>query len=195
MIYEAVYMTSNWLFAFEYFSIAQAMPLAIKGLQQKPSNKLKLLKIVGLVLELSVAFLSGPFIFLQLYGIYKHEDVYLIKLICAVLNFSITILELASGGLILFSVFKIRRYIKKGLKLYQINEKNVALHAAAFSIYVVALLAQSFFFAAAEFLTGHKIIYMCSSIVCNFLNFVSQLLLCSILFLLGKPKEMPLLAK
>lgn len=190
MIYQACFNTSQWLFAFEYFSIALAMPLAIKGLQPKPSKRLKILKIVGLVLNLAVAFLIGLFLFLQLYGDYRQKDVHLYELICVVLNVTVTILELASGGFILFSVFTIRRFIKKGLQPYQLNERNLALHAAAFSFYTVGLIAQTCFFAAL-LVKGSLVVYLCSSIVTNFLNYVSQLLLCSILFNLGKPLEMP----
>lgn len=130
--------------------------------------------------------------FLQLYGDYGHKDVYWYKLICAVLNVIVTFLQLASGGFILFSVFTIRRFIKKGLRPYQLNEQNLALHAVAFSLYTVGLIAQTCFFAA-FLLRGSLTVYLCSDIITNFLNYVSQLLLCSILFHLGKPIDIPTL--
>lgn len=85
--------------------------------------------------------MSGVCLFLQLDGEYHHKDVYNFKVACALLSIVGTLLQLMSGCFILFSVFTIRRLIKKGLRPYALNERNLALHAAAFLLYSVGLIA------------------------------------------------------
>jgi hypothetical protein len=112
---------------------------------------------------------------------------------CNILNFAI---QIVSGVFILFAVFAINKIMKKGLKPSQIDSKNMALHTGAFSLYLFGLVIDSIFFINYMLIKGTYKAYQNFIIVqaiSNFFNFLSQLILCKILYDLGKP--MPKRAK
>lgn len=92
-----------------------------------------------------------------------------------------------SGIIILYSVFKIRQFIKGGLESNQINERNIMLHAAAFLLYLSSLIAK-YVLLRIE-VKHHDPLSWCilAGIITNVFNFVGQLLLCKILYQFGKP--------
>ena len=64
-----------------------------------------------------------------------------------------TALEIMSGIFILYSVYSIRKYIRKGLKPQQINQTNLALHSGAFLLYILSLPVDDTF----EFIWMHRL--------------------------------------
>ena len=140
VIYQACYGISQWLFAFEYFKISYMMPLAVQGLEQKPDWKLNALNLAFLLLNLATAVLNGIFLFITNYRKFQGKDVGVFKVITTILLILGTLLELTSNCFVLYSVFSISRYIKKGLRPYYLNQRNILLHAVAFSLYSVALI-------------------------------------------------------
>jgi hypothetical protein len=59
---------------------------------------------------------------------------------------ALTFIQVVSEVLILYAVFNIRKYIKKGLKTSQINEQNLLVHATAFLLFTLALIVEDIFF-------------------------------------------------
>ena len=48
------------------------------------------------------------------------------------------ILQTMSGVFLLYAVYMIRKFLKKGIKSEQINERTLALHAFAFGLYMIS---------------------------------------------------------
>lgn len=67
--FEACFGCAHWLLAFEYFSIAKLMPLALKGrtISDEKARKYKLVKISFLVANVLVAAAEGIFEWLATY--------------------------------------------------------------------------------------------------------------------------------
>jgi hypothetical protein len=140
------------------------------------------------MLNLAAAFLNGFFLFLNDYKRFKGRSYSAFQICTTILIFVGTILEMISNCLVLYAVVTIRHYIQKGLKSYQLNERNVLLHALAFSVYSVSTVIQTCFLLI--YTTGGSLRnYIVICFITNFINYISLLLLCYILCQLGKPQE------
>jgi len=58
---------------------------------------------------------------------------------------AVLFLQIIIGFVILYAVFSIRSFIKKGLRISSINERNLIWHAAAFALYTAALIVEAVF--------------------------------------------------
>ena len=101
------------------------------------------------------------------------------------------LLEIVSGIFILYAVFRIRKYIKKGVKPSQIDWGNLTLHASAFFFYTIALFINNIFeviyFYSSQNIEKAFKNYLIADLVSNIINFIAQLLLCKIIYQFGKP--------
>ena len=96
----------------------------------------------------NVAFLVAAALFLYLDNnfYYHHKENYYFAWSFTYLTVVNVLLQIISGIFILYAVAKIRKVMLKGLKTQQINEKNLALHAATFVLYLLAISVDAVFF-------------------------------------------------
>ena len=197
-IYNACFGTAHWLLASEYFSIARIMPAALKGIQVTASQKRNyyILKVSVLALNVLASLLVGIFMFCAYYFIYKKDKGEGDRAITAQswCLWIYSILEIVSGFFILYAVFEIRKYIKKGVKPSQINWRNLTLHATAFLLYTISLCIDNvfqviYYYSSPTNTQKSFENYLIADLVSNVFNFVGQLLLCKIFYQFGKPNE------
>jgi hypothetical protein len=100
-------------------------------------------------------------------------------------------MQLISAFLLLYAVFTIRKYIKKGLKADQINEKNMILHAASFFLLGVGLVVENVYYIIANVQNTSAAYahYIESVAIGGIINFTGQLLLCKIFSQFGQPLQ------
>lgn len=87
--------------------------------------------------------------------------------------------------------------MRKGLKASQINEKNLALHAIAFLLYIGSLILDEIYFFRYNWAGEHNFAkvptfylqYIRVQAASMVINFVGQLMLCKIFFDFSKPME------
>ena len=46
----------------------------------------------------------------------------------------------------MFAIYKIKSVLRKGLKSSQINEQNLMIHGVCFSLYLVGLVVDAYFY-------------------------------------------------
>ena len=74
---DSVFLTAHWLFAFEYFSIANSMPLALKGINmaEKTQKIYKIAKWTGLTVYVVVPLALGFIFYFAYLTLYRDNMV------------------------------------------------------------------------------------------------------------------------
>lgn len=148
--YGACFNSAHWLFAYEYFVIAEIMPLVMKQ-HRVPSSKQRCylrLKWTLLVLNIAAPIVAGVFLFIDNFFYYtkRHSQ----SPFAWAYTYSMTVnaaFQIISGLFILYAVYQIGHTMRnKGLKAKDVDTRNLALHAAAFVIYMLALIVDVVFF-------------------------------------------------
>lgn len=194
LCFGVCFNVAHWLFAFEYFVIAQIMPLVIKRCVVPLSTQkyYTRLKQVILVLNILTPIAGAIFLFLDNYFYYtkKHPN----KPYAWAYTYSMTInvtLQVLSGMFILYAVYKIGRTIRKrGLKTKEVNQWNLALHATAFTLYMLALIVDLIYFFNYMYQGAHHTqhakeafkSFVIVLLVSNVFNYLGQLLLIKIFY-------------
>lgn len=120
------------------------MPLALRGIQLAAATKkiFKIVKYSGVVIYVLLAICLGLIFYFSFktYSTNNEAKYDSLKSVQNALTFILAVFEVISGFLLLFAVYKIRKYLKKGLKSSQINECNIALHAVCFGLFTLGVI-------------------------------------------------------
>ena len=126
------------------------MPLVMKQLRVPSSKQRCYLRLKWTLLGLNIAapIVAGIFLFIDNFFYYtkRHSQ----TPYAWAYTYSMTVnaaFQIISGLFILYAVYKIGHTMRnKGLKAKDVDSKNLALHAAAFVIYMLALVVDVVFF-------------------------------------------------
>lgn len=107
----------------------------------------EIFKVSMVVLYVLTCLLLGIFMFLQFYDIQHGESklAYSEATRQTYCMFFELLLQIVTGFVILYAVFAIHSFIKKGLRISSLNERNLLWHAAAFVLYTIALIVETVF--------------------------------------------------
>ena len=197
-MFDSFYSTAHWLFAFEYFSIGKVIPLALKGikLSAETQRMYQNIKMVVITANILTAFLTAVFLCIgNISQIKKGTVDKVIKITYATLNLLNYSMLVACGIFILYAVFSIGKYMRKGLRPAQINAKNLYLHTVTFLLFTLGLIVEEAFFLIWVIDPNAKKFdrYMVAAFVAAIFNYLSSMLLCWIIYQYGERKDMPTL--
>jgi len=141
-ITDATFLTSHWMFAFEYFKIGRRMPFVVEE-KQIPENMISnqdRVDVIVLVLNVLVPFLeasSGTWYTLQVFGGNPSPSVAL-KVTLDINTYLVGTLEIVSGLCLFYAVFYINKYVTD--QGSSIDKRALILHATSFGLYLVGVI-------------------------------------------------------
>lgn len=173
------------------------MPIIVLSLKQLTPGQVKchhVTKVLFVVLNIAVVIMAGVMLFMDNLVYYRTQSNDLEAWAFAYLSFGGYLLQMISGVFILYAIYKIKGVLKKGLKSSQINEKNLTFHGVCFSLYLLGLACDAIFWVNYNVQHGKPeayITFIKAQAASNAVNLLCQLLLCKILWDLGKPDTSP----
>ena len=145
-IFDACFNCAHWLFAFDYLETSRLMPFVFqqKQISEKIVTYNTFLFRILLALNIFIPFLEG----ITVYFDNKAEEDYngkgkiyqiwnILDVTCA--DFS-AFLQINSGLILIYAVYKIRKFLINEGKPEVINTKILVIHSIAFRLYMISSL-------------------------------------------------------
>lgn len=138
-------LVAYWIFAFEYYSIARMMPFAIQGAPMlarmiRVDNYIYYIFLsLNILLPLLAAVFSTIANSIFFTNPIDGKNGFEVRVL-QYLNFMISLLGVISGVFLLHAIFRIRKFIKKGIQTKQINDLAMTVHILAYSLYMLSIL-------------------------------------------------------
>lgn len=188
----------HWLFAHKYFKISNVIEFFKKGQTVPDQVKAKDERVNKIFLSLNLVPALGMGVFeclsLNEYFHKGNTEAYKVyRKIFTICYFAVIILELLSALILGVGVLKLYRLAKSG-ELFdeRINVPQLVLHVSAFVTYLMSVLIQVIFYAIFiwSYSPQKKHNWAVSSIVCDWVNMISQILLVAVLVPLTKDQSL-----
>ena len=197
---DGCFLTSHWIFAFEYHLISKIMPYILAGREIPPEKTKYDNKIFNTFLFLNILapLMKGILFFLFCeYKFYSAEQSSSIKFttLLNVSDMACYILQIITGLFLGCAICSVQDYFHIHRMRKYINIEVFSFHASTFILYMMSSVVFAVFQAYYLFTVGlHSDLYFWTFAFSNFCSFLSMLCLCYIFWQMA-PKNNSLLSQ